>query len=179
MCCQPLPINFSRYTSRNTNPSVIGLFTEKFTMCRKEAFPAKKGGRNERKRLHVTKLSLEILKKRVTLSCVHFARNHVSRLRRHCIAYYLMDGFSLCSADSLTAGPPDCTLRPFSAAPWLVVLEGGTPGEREASPGGWSGVEESSTRGAGGRAVASLHNEQDAGTPRPPFCLHQNPLVSP
>lgn len=47
-----------------------------------------------------------------------------------------------------------------------------------ASPGGWSGVEESGAR-AGGRAVASLHNEQDAGTPRPPFCLHRNPPCLP
>lgn len=33
---------------------------------------------------------------------------------------------------------------------------------------------------AGGRAVASLHNEQDAGTPRPPVCcLHRNPPCLP
>ena len=39
-------------------------------------------------------------------------------------------------------------------------------------------MEESGAR-AGGRAVASLHNEQDAGTPRPPFCLHRNPPCLP
>lgn len=35
---------------------------------------------------------------------------------RRCIVHYLMDGFSLCSVDSLTTGPPDCTLRRFSGA---------------------------------------------------------------
>lgn len=39
----------------------------------------------------------------------------------------------------------------------------------------WSGREWR----AGGRAVASLHNEQDAGTPRPPYCLHRNPPCLP
>lgn len=68
-----------------------------------------------------------------------FRAFRVSRLRRRCIAHYLMDGFSLCSADSLTAGPPDCTLRPFSGCtgePWLVVPEGGETQEREENEGG-------------------------------------------
>lgn len=69
-----------------------------------------------------------------------------STQHRRCIAHYLMDGFSLCSVDSLTTGVPDCTLRRFSGAT-----------ENPASP--------LYQRGAGGDTVASLHNEQDAATP--------------
>lgn len=60
---------------------------------------------------------------------------------RRCIAHYLMDGFSLCSVDSLTTGAPDCTLRRFSGA---------TENRRSLYQGD---------------TVASLHNEQDAATP--------------
>lgn len=62
---------------------------------------------------------------------------------RRCIAHYLMDGFSLCSVDSLTTGVPDCTLRRFSGAT-----------ENQRPP-----------RCTRGDTVASLHNEQDAATP--------------
>lgn len=188
-------INFSRFTSREivTLPSrrrssdylkgkegkrrrwgEVRWGEKKIYAATKKA----EAGEREARARH-TRLS-KFRKKRLPFPCAF----RVSRLRRRCIAHYLMDGFSLCSADSLTAGPPDCTLRPFSGCtgePWLVVPEGGTRerGERGgASPGGWSGVEESGAR-AGGRAVASLHNEQDAGTPRPPFCLHRNPPCLP
>lgn len=66
-----------------------------------------------------------------------------STQHRRCIAHYLMDGFSLCSVDSLTTGVPDCTLRRFSGAT-----------ENPASP-----------LYQEGDTVASLHNEQDAATP--------------
>lgn len=66
-----------------------------------------------------------------------------STRHRRCIAHYLMDGFSLCSVDSLTTGVPDCTLRRFSGAT-----------ENPASP-----------LYQEGDTVASLHNEQDAATP--------------
>lgn len=83
-----------------------------------------------------------------SVSLLHTFRTEIRdpRLRRRCSAHYLMDGFSLCSADSLTAGPPDCTLRPFSAAPenrgslFRKVERGEQEDEEEerggASPGG-------------------------------------------
>jgi len=118
-----------------------------------------------------------------SISLFHAFR--VSRLRRRCIAHYLMDGFSLCSADSLTAGPPDCTLRPFSGCtgePWLVVPEGGTQ-EREGSEGGRRrGDEVEWKRVARARGDVQSRRCIMNRTPAPPgprSAFTETPLVSP
>lgn len=90
-------------------------------------------------------VALSKFRKKASPFSVHSAqcRGAFPRLRRRCIAHYLMDGFSLCSADSLTAGPPDCTLRPFSAAPenrgslFRRVGAGGRGGRGRLGGGGW------------------------------------------
>lgn len=127
---------------------------------KKKSAATKEGTRGETRRGRelATHAALEISKKSISL----FRAFRVSRLRQRCIAHYLMDGFSLCSADSLTAGPPDCTLRPFSGCtgePWFVVLEGGTQGEKGARGGvaggmKWSGREWCARGGTCSRVVA-------------------------